>query len=491
VRLSLLEIENIQKENQELKAMVSKASAKISKLEEEGINALVIGDAVMDGICIVDAEGNVTSINKGYTEITEIEANEILGRNIRELINQNYFTNAVSMDVIRTREKISSMSTITRNERHVLLVGTPIFDKNNDLTKVITVMRNLTDLVNLKEKLERAETKKNVIQDKLNSLTKEDAFRGKSPGIGRIKELIEYVAPTDATVLIMGETGSGKEVVSREIYNRSKRNKGPYVKINCAAIPENLLESELFGYVKGAFTGADNKDKKGLFETANGGTILLDEISEMPLKLQPKLLRVLQEREITPVGGVDSIKIDVRVMAASNKNLEELVKKKLFRADLYYRLNVFPLNIPPLRKRKEDIPDMAALFLSRFNVKYAKDKALDSAAIFALMKYDWPGNVRELENVVERMTIISVNKILTKEDVNVIINIGEAKDIDMADLPLGDISLKEAVRNLERYLVEKALREGGSSYAAARILKTTQPTVIRKAKALGIPTRKS
>jgi transcriptional regulator with PAS, ATPase and Fis domain len=245
----------------------------------------------------------------------------------------------------------------------------------------------------------------------------------------------------------------------------------------------------LFGYVKGAFTGADNKDKKGLFETPNGGTILLDELSEMPLKLQPKLLRVLQEREITPLGGVKSIKIDVRLIAASNKDLQDLVKKKNFRADLYYRLNVFPVNILPLRERKEDIPDLTAMFLSKFNVKYDKKKVLDSTAIFSLLKYDWPGNVRELENIVERMTIISANRILTDKDVSIIINFTEPDEIDMGGLPMGDISLKEAVQKLERHLVGKALKDGGSSYAAAKILKTTQPTVVRKAKALGIDKR--
>lgn len=486
-------LENLLKENQELKAMVAKASTKIEELEEEKITAFVIGDSIMDGIVVVDAKGYVTSVNKGYTHITDIAAEEVVGKHIDHLLQLNMFEGSVSLDVIRTGEKKSAMCTIVRNNKQVLLIGTPIFNQEHVLIKVITVMRNLTDLINLKEKLEKAEEKKKLVQSELISMRMQaegSHFIGTSPCMMRIKELIEYVAPTDANVLLMGPTGSGKEVVSRTIYQYSTRNEKPYIKINCAAIPENLLESELFGYVKGAFTGADQKDKKGLFETANGGTVLLDEISEMPLKLQPKLLRVLQERELTPVGGVKSIKIDTRVIAASNKDLKKLVDLNLFRADLYYRLNVFPIQVPSLCERLEDIPDLAAFFLNRFNTKYNKKKVLDHTAILELMKYEWPGNVRELENVVERMTVISPNRILVREDVRGILDIGEGVKQSAQDFVIGEISLKEAVRNFERQLVEKALKEGGSSYAAARILKTTQPTVIRKSQSLGIETHK-
>ncbi len=491
--MSLNNMENILKENQELKAMVAKASAKMEQMEVEMVTAFVIGDAIMDGIIIVDGKGIITSVNKGYTSITDITSKEVVGKHFNELLDKELFVGSVSLDVLQTGEKKSAMCTITRNNKQVLLVGTPIFDHDRKVVKVITVMRNLTDLINLKGKLEKTEQKKNTVQKELIHLKRQTdgmGFLGTSPVIMKVKELIDYVAPTDANVLVMGPTGSGKEVISREIYKLSNRYNKPYIKINCAAIPENLLESELFGYVKGAFTGADKKDKKGLFETASGGTILLDEISEMPLKLQPKLLRVLQEREITPVGGVKNIKIDTRVIAASNKDLKKLVKDNLFRADLYYRLNVFPIEVPSLNERKEDIPDLTAFFLNRFNNKYNKDKILDSTAIFELMKYSWAGNVRELENVVERMTIISSNRILVSDDVKEILNICEVDEPDTSHTTLTRVSLKELVRDFERELVEQALKEGGSSYAAARILKTTQPTVVRKAKSLGISTKK-
>jgi len=283
------------------------------------------------------------------------------------------------------------MTTIHSNGKQVLIVGNPFFDENGNVEEVLTVMRDLTELIKLKEQLTNAEREREEYEKELMGLKKVTAppsFVGEDASIKRVRELIDYVATTDATVLITGETGAGKEVISREIYSKSKRKDGPYVKVNCAAIPENLLESELFGYVKGAFTGADKKDKVGLFEVANGGTILLDEISEMPLKLQTKLLRVLQEREIVRVGDTKSIKIDVRVIAATNQALEEQIRRGLFREDLYYRLNVFPIQIPPLRQRKSDIALLANSFLIKYNALYEKNKIFTPGAIRTLTEYE-------------------------------------------------------------------------------------------------------
>lgn len=483
-------VNKLQEENRELqeKLKISEEHAKF--LEDEKMTALLLGDAVEDGICIVDTNGVVTSINHAYTEITGITEAEILGKTIRELLDTNAFTNAVSYEVLEKKQKVSAMATVRKGNKQVLLVGTPFLDENGNVVKVITVMRNMTELVRLKEELEDAERKKQQYKEELNSLKRErteNNFVGNGASILRVKELINHVAQTDATVLITGETGSGKEVVAREIFKKSKRKDGPYVKVNCSAIPENLLESELFGHVKGAFTGADKKDKKGLFEIANNGTILLDEIGDMPMKLQTKLLRVLQEREITRVGGTESIKIDIRVIVSTNEMLEELIKKNLFRADLYYRLNVFPIKLPSLRERRDDIPDIAAAFLTKFNRLYDKNKSYSNSAISSLMKYDWPGNVRELENIVERMVIISPSKTLTGNDVESIIHVGEKKQSPENPINFREISLRDAVRAYEKEILIRALKEYGSSYAVAEVLKTTQPTIVRKAQSLGIP----
>lgn len=304
------------------------------------------------------------------------------------------------------RKKVTALSTILTNNKKVLITGNPFFDDKGEVTQVMTVMRDLTELIKLKDKLEKIEKKNEKYLNELsyfrNKLLKSTNLIGESMKMKEVKELIKYIAKTEATILITGETGCGKEVVSKEIHDRSNRKDSPYIKVNCAAIPDTLIESELFGYDKGAFTGALNKEKLGMFEMANKGTILLDEIGDMPLNLQSKLLRVLQEKEILRVGGTKSIKLDVRVIASTNQHLDELVKMGKFREDLYYRLNVVPIKIPHLRERKEDIPILVHSFLTRLNTKYGKEKSFDSESMEALESYNWPGNVRELQNVIER-----------------------------------------------------------------------------------------
>ncbi len=498
-------IASLEKENEKLKEKLSIAQEKISELEQENLNALSLGDAVFDGIIVVNKSGIVESVNHAYVEITEIEEKEIVGTHINAMIEKGYFTKAVSMEVIKTKKQISALSTINKNKKTVLIVGNPILDKKGEIVKVITVMRNMTQLVNLQSKLENIEKEEpnNELIHYMNKNDKDSVLYGEAPSIMKVKKLINYVAPTDATVLIMGQTGVGKEVVSKEIVRLSKRSENPFIKINCAAITESLLESELFGYVKGSFTGSNHQDKKGLFEAANGGTIFLDEISEMPINLQSKLLRVLQEKEVTPVGGTKSIPVDTRIIAACNIDLEEKIKEGKFRQDLYYRLNVFPINIPSLVDRKSDVGSIAISFLDKFNKKYGTVKYFDKSAINALTKYDWPGNVRELENLVERLTILTINRKITEEDVYNIIDIKKYGEKSKRNIEVeviepksykeevidSEISLKEAVENFEREIVRSALIKGGSSYEAAKILKTTQPTVIRKAQKLGINTK--
>ncbi|WP_371379394.1 sigma-54 interaction domain-containing protein [Sporomusa aerivorans] len=305
---------------------------------------------------------------------------------------------------------------------------------------------------------------------------------GESAEMKKIRKLIQHIAQSDATVLITGESGSGKEVVASELYCKSNRQGLPYIKINCAAFPDSLIESELFGYEQGAFTGASSNGKMGMFEMANKGTILLDEISETPLILQAKLLRVLQEKEFIRIGGRKSIKLDVRVIATSNQDMYELIKQGRFRKDLFYRLNIIPISLPPLRERKEDIPLLAHYFLNRFNIKYGMEKQLDNSAIKAMMKYDWPGNIRELENAIERIVVSSEDETITQNDLpysnraNVLVkgNFGRS------------ITLREALDTFEREFIQNALEHCGSTYKAAKVLGVSQPTVFRKARALGI-----
>ncbi|HHI98017.1 MAG TPA: sigma-54-dependent Fis family transcriptional regulator [Thermodesulfatator atlanticus] len=320
---------------------------------------------------------------------------------------------------------------------------------------------------------------------------------GKSKAMRRVFALIEKVADTESTVLILGESGTGKELVARAIHAASDRREGPFIPVNCGAIPEELLESELFGHEKGAFTGAI-KTRIGRFELAHGGTIFLDEIAEMSPKLQVKLLRVLQERTFERIGGTKPIKVDIRVIAATNKDLEKEVKEGRFREDLYYRLNVIPIKLPPLRERLEDIPLLVEHFLARFsNRKKEPVQGISKEALECLMKHDWPGNVRELENVIERMVILSNGSQLTLEDVPeyILEKTGTVKTtayVQEFDIPDEGVHLPTLVAEFEKNLILKALEKTGwVKNRAAKLLRINRTTLIEKMKKQKIMAPKS
>lgn len=478
-----------------------------------------IASALGDGIYVIDKNGKITEVNKIFLEIVGVSRDKLIGEHMQTIWDEKIYKEEEAVVVLDNKDKLPSMalingihtkkfktkvpkpiglmvleekkeiSVITRIERRkktVIMTGVPFFDENREVEFVVTAIRDVSEFIKLKERLETLESDKELYINELKYLRESQMktdLVGNTLGINKIIDTIKQVANTDATILITGETGVGKEVVAREVYKNSSRKNGPYIKVNCAAIPENLLESELFGYEKGAFTGAGQKEKLGLFQMANNGTILLDEIGEMPIKLQSKLLRVLQEKEITRVGGTNPIKIDVRVIAATNQNLHDQVKKGLFREDLYYRLNVFPIKILPLRERKEDISILSNHFADKFNKKYNRNKKLEKDAIKALEHYKWPGNIRELENIIERLIVINNKFVITTEDVvNALGNEGFSDEFVFDE----NITLKEAVNLLEKNMIEKALKKYGSTYKAADVLGITQSAVVKKAKALGI-----
>ncbi len=307
----------------------------------------------------------------------------------------------------------------------------------------------------------------------------------KSKGMVAVFKIAEKVAQYDTTVLICGASGTGKELIAQGIHFAGKRAKNPIVPVNCGGIPENLLESELFGYKKGAFTGADS-DRKGLFEEADRGTIFLDEIGELPLSLQVKLLRVLQENEIRPVGDSKTKKIDVRVIAATAKNLEDEAKNGTFREDLFFRLNVMPIQLPLLKDRPEDIPILSQHFINRFNISLEKTiKGITPSAMSILLKYHWPGNVRELGNVIERAVVLAEETILVPE--NFSLDLGENQEREKVESFFDGHSLKSAQKILEKRLITKALEAtNGNRTKAARILEISHPSLLSKIKAYDI-----
>jgi two-component system response regulator AtoC len=342
----------------------------------------------------------------------------------------------------------------------------------------------------LKKAEEREKLKKenDWLKEEIRKIGEKSRFGnmvGKSKAMQAVFALAEKVCQYDTTVLITGESGTGKELIAKGIHFGGKRVDMPLVPVNCGGIPENLLESELFGYRKGAFTGAD-RNKKGLFEEADGGTIFLDEIGEMPLSLQVKILRVLQENEIRPVGDSKSKGINVRVIAATAKNLEEEIRRGTFRDDLFYRLNVMPIHLPPLRERPEDIPSLVRHFIEKFNTLLRKSiRDISPAAMSMLLRHRWPGNVRELENAIERAVILCEDHMLVPENFSSQLGINTgASDVDIA---YGGYSLKEAQRVLEKKLIIRALQETGSNRTqAARLLEISHPSLLSKIKAYDI-----
>jgi DNA-binding NtrC family response regulator len=341
-------------------------------------------------------------------------------------------------------------------------------------------------LVSIQRALEYRNLKRDNLQLR-NQLKRKYQFKniiGDSPPMQKIFEVIEKVADTDSTILIHGESGTGKELIAKAIHHNSSRREGPFIPVNCAAIPSGLLESELFGHEKGAFTNAI-RTRIGRFELANGGTLFLDEIGDMDIQMQSKLLRVLQEREFERIGGIKPIKIDIRVIAATHQDLKQAVIDKKFREDLYYRLNVIPIEVPPLRERKSDIPLLVNHFIHKFRKNKKKEvDGITDEALKKLMEYDWPGNVRELENTIERMVILTNQKILNVEDLPEKILFSLSKDsFGRFEIPEGGISLEEALSEFEKKLILQALtKTGWIKNKAAQLLHINRTTLIEKIK---------
>ena len=386
---------------------VTKIFSTLSEASER-LNAII--EHSFDGIFITDAKANVIRINHAYEVITGLKKEEVLGKNMADLVRNKLISESGSLQVIKTKQPVT-LQQCFRSGKEALVTSSPIFDADGNFIMIVTNVRDLTEIYNLKAVVQEKTAAMDRLAMELEHLqtTSEDnqEIIAKDETTLAAMLLANRVASMDTTVILLGETGVGKEVMARYIFQHSHRAKNSFIKVNCGAIPENLIESELFGYEGGAFTGANKNGKIGLFELANKGTLFLDEIGELPKDMQVKLLRVLQEQEILRVGGTKPVKIDVRIIAATNRNLEEMVKDGTFREDLYYRLTVFPISIPPLRMRKKDIIPLALSFLEKLNQKYQLKKYFTDLSMQLLHEYDWPGNIRELKNIVERAIIIS------------------------------------------------------------------------------------
>ncbi|WP_312701212.1 sigma 54-interacting transcriptional regulator [Sedimentibacter sp.] len=436
-----------------------------------------------DGIYVTDGKANTILVNKSYERITGLKREELIGRNMSEFIDNGTISGVTSFWVLQNK-KSKTVYQSFKSGKSALVTSTPFFDEKGEIELIVTNVRDITELKELQEKENQRKDEnikyKGIIEELKLQLANDEYIIAEDENMLNLLLLAKRVARVDTTILIVGESGSGKELFAKYIYNNSPRKNKPFIKINCGAIPENLIESELFGYAEGSFTGAVKGGKMGIFEAANKGTLLLDEIGELPLNMQVKLLRVLQDGKFERVGSNDTIEVDVRIIASTNKNLEEMVEKGLFREDLFYRLNVVQLKVVPLRERKSSVIPLVEYFLKVYNEKYDMKKSLTNEVIKYLYEYSWPGNVRELRNLVEMLVVTSVTNNICMEimPAHVIRDVDEKNTGEKENIT----KLSDALEKIEKDMIFRAYDKYGNVRDAAKELGIDASTFVRKRK---------
>ena len=435
---------------------------------------------IHEGLFITDAEGTILSVGKLPKAIHGLGGAELVGRNVHALEQERIFDPSVTAAVLQQKRKVT-LTQKGRDGRSYVVTGIPIINGAGDIERVVSFFRDITDYAALKSQYEHLEEQIFHCSAELRELRERElgdgAIVARSPQMTAILQTTLKVASVDANVTICGESGVGKNLIARHIHRKSGRCDGPFIEINCGAIPENLLESELFGYAPGAFTGAHPKGKIGTVQLAHRGTLFLDEIGELPPALQVKLLRVIQEKTLTPIGGTREVQVDFRLIAATNRDLATLVQTGRFREDLFYRLNVIPLQIPPLRERAEDILPLLMHFLGRANEKYGGNKTLSSSCLEHLLAYRWPGNAREVQNLLERLVVTADDATIHSEQLP-----DEFRRAGSASPRLEGETLNEAKDRLEAELVRQAYGRTGTCTGVARELRISQASATRKLK---------
>ena len=445
-------------------------------------------DSFGEAIAISDHQGIMLYVNKKHSELTGIDPQEILGKSALELVERGAFDVVLNPEIVRSGQPATRMQK-TVDGRKLILEGTPILDKEGQVVLVITFIRDITKIAELKEQMssqkELLDTFRNLQGGGGKALDKFPRVIS-SHAMKKLYAQISILGDTDVTVLIQGETGAGKDVFARRLHAVSNRSHKPFIKTDCSSIPENLIETELFGYAPGTFSGANKQGKVGLIEAASTGTLFLDEIGELPLTMQAKLLRVLQDREVVRVGSTVPKTVDVRIVAATNKDLEKEVAAGRFRSDLYYRLKVAVITIPPLRKRRADILPLARGFLRYFAQKYHRDVVLAPDAEEVLLGYRWPGNVRELENLILGCMITCEKSVINARDLPISKSLQEGslpdRDLLLGSLDMEGKSLKEILEDVEQKIIQEGMQTLGNMSALARNLGVDRTTIFRKLK---------
>ena len=434
-------------------------------------------NASYDGIFLTDSQGMVVYCNDSYQRISGLNRENILNRQISDLVNDRIIPDAVTPDVIAQKKPLTKVINYFHGVS-ALVTGTPIFD-GQELVWVLSNVRDITQLNQLKEQVGEYSRRLRLAE---RAARDDNKFLAVSKEMETIVKTASRVASFSSPVLIQGESGVGKDMLARYIHDCSDASENrPFVQINCSAIPETLLESELFGYEAGAFTGASSKGKMGLWELADNGTLFLDEIGEMPLSLQVKMLQVLQTGTIIRIGGTKKIKLNTRIIAASNSDLEKLMAVGRFRQDLYYRLNVIPFLIPPLRERKADLLPLMFYFLEKKNNKFNLNRKLSPTAVEILSDYDWPGNVRELNNMIEHLMIMTEGDVIDEKNIPhyIVQSVKKPLYIDTPDY-FNSFNLDEIITTVEREVIRKAITEFGALRNVSQHLGIDLSTLVRK-----------
>jgi PAS domain S-box-containing protein len=439
-------------------------------------------DALHDGVYITDANGITLKVNSAYERLTGLRSEDVVGQHMQALVEQGVISQSVSLRVLKEGRALSLMQSVSQGKR-LLVSGTPIFAPDGKVRYVVSTVRDMTELLRMKHERDELQQLKQLRSStaRLHAGQRDDLLDASPvaslPASGRVFALARQVAASDVKVLLQGETGVGKTLIAHHIHKSSPRAAQPFLALNCGALPENLIEAELFGYVPGAFTGAGSKGKRGLLELANHGTVFLDEIGDLPLALQVKLLKVIEESRFIAVGGLELKEVDVRIITATHHDLRAMMAEGRFRADLYYRLNVVPIHIPALRERREEIQPLLDFYLAEFNQRYGRELEWGLEALDALTDYSWPGNIRELINLVERLVVTCRGTVVELFDLPEEMRSSERDANDDSLLPL-----RKQVEQLERRLIRKALVQHKTTREAARALGLSQATLVQKMK---------
>ncbi len=438
-------------------------------------------DAMPSGVFISDVSGRTLYVNRTYEQLTGLRQEELRGKNVRSLVGEGIFDNILNPEIVRTCRPATHVQQL-KNGTRLVLSGFPVFDETGAIRLVATFARDITLLTDLQDQVAAQRNLIDQISGQLTHVARESPHQlpiYASAAMGEVVSLLRRFAATDATVLILGETGVGKDVFGRYLHGISARKDKVMLKVDCGGISETLTESELFGYLPGAFTGASAKGRAGYFEIADGGTIFLDEIGELPLPIQTRLLRVLQDNEIVRVGSSAPRRVNVRVIAATNRDLARCVEEGTFRRDLFYRLNVATLRIPPLRERPEDVRPLAEHFLRQYTAKYRKTLAFMNITLDLLADYAWPGNVRELQNLVHSLVITRNGPLIGPGDLPEEISGREKTDVALT-VPGEGRPLKDIVADMEREFLRKAIEVHGSVQKVAALFQVNRSTIFRK-----------